>query len=215
MTQENIVEHELVSEVTTENKLAKHAIQVHKFGGSSLATPKCIKRVLEIIRENCQLNDIVVVSANGKTTDSLFTIYSLVEKNIAEQALPTSNNLTQAITELAKEQAQLITELLNDNNTQQLLLGLNKDIEQLTTWLADDIIQHRNDILAFGEVWSARLLSALLNEQVCPSNCIDSRDFLVIDNEQSCTVDTAISAAQLRQRRQFGKLAVITGYISK
>jgi aspartokinase/homoserine dehydrogenase 2 len=215
MTQENIVEHELVSEVTTENKLAKHAIQVHKFGGSSLATPKCIKRVLEIIRENCQLNDIVVVSANGKTTDSLFTIYSLVEKNIIEQALTTSNNLTQAITELAKEQAQLITELLNDNNTQQLLLGLNKDIEQLTTWLADDIVQYRNDILAFGEVWSARLLSALLNEQVCPSNCIDSRDFLVIDNEQSCTVDTAISAAQLRQRRQFGKLAVITGYISK
>ncbi|HCM46061.1 MAG TPA: bifunctional aspartate kinase/homoserine dehydrogenase II [Colwellia sp.] len=215
MTQENIVERELVSEVTAKNKLAKHAIQVHKFGGSSLATPKCIKRVLEIIRENCQLNDIVVVSANGKTTDSLFTIYSLVETNIIEQASPTSDDLTQAITELAKEQAQLITELLNDNNTQQLLLGLNKDIEQLTTWLVDDIVQHRNDILAFGEVWSARLLSALLNEQVCPSNCIDSRDFLIIDNEQSCTVDTAISAAQLRQRRQFGKLAVITGYISK
>ncbi|WP_057830161.1 bifunctional aspartate kinase/homoserine dehydrogenase II [Colwellia sp. TT2012] len=231
MTQENITlnkinehksvlgqesaEHELVADFTTENKLAKHAIQVHKFGGSSLATGKCIKRVVEIIRKNCQLNDIVVVSANGKNTDSLFAIYALVEQSITAQASQTSDELTQAITDLAEKQAQLITEILNTNNTKQLLLLLSKDIAQLTSWLAGDIVQHHNDILAFGEVWSARLLSALLNEQVCPSNSIDARDFLVIDNDQNCVVDTAISAAQLRKRRQFGKLAVITGYISK
>ena len=211
----DVVEHDLVTEIASENKLAKHAIQVHKFGGSSLATPKCIKRALEIIRENCQLNDIVVVSANGKTTDRLFALYSLVEETIAEQAVQISDDLSQAIENLAQEQATLITELLNANNTKQLLLRLNKDIAQLTTWLSGDIVQHHNDILALGEVWSARLLSALLNEQVCPSNSIDSRDFLVIDNEQSCVVDTALSAVQLRARRQFGKLAVITGYISK
>ena len=208
-------EHEFVVDPSSENKLAKHAIQVHKFGGSSLASTKCIKRAVEIIRENCQLNDIVVVSANGKTTDGIFALYSIVERTIAEQEKQTSDELTQATTELAEQQAQLITALLNTNNTKQLLHSLNKDIEQLTLWLAGDIAQHRNDILALGEVWSARLLSALLNEQVCPSNSIDARDFLVIDNEQDCIVDTAISAAQLRQRRQFGKLAVITGYISK
>ncbi len=212
---DNSAEYEFVADVTIENKLAKHAIQVHKFGGSSLATPECINRALEIIRENCQLNDIVVVSANGKTTDGLFTLYSLVEQSIAQSEDHTADGLNEAIAELEQQQAVLITELLNENNAQQLLQQLHKDIEQLTTWLAGDIVQHHNDILAFGELWSARLLSALLNEQVCPSNSIDSRDFLVIDNEQSCVVDTAISAAQLRQRRQFGKLAVITGYISK
>lgn len=221
MTQENITQDDFTQSnvtqgnVTAENKLVKHAIQVHKFGGSSLATAKCIKRAVEIIRENCQLNDIVVVSANGKTTDGIFALYSLVERTIVEQETQISDELTQAITELEQQQAQLITELLNDNNTQQLLTLLHKDIEQLIIWLAGDIVQHHNDILALGEVWSARLLSALLNEQVCPSNSIDARDFLVIDNEQDCVVDTAISAAQLRLRRQFGKLAVITGYISK
>ena len=84
-----IVDHDFVTEIAAENKLAKHAIQVHKFGGSSLATPKCIKRALEIIRENCQLNDIVVVSANGKTTDRLFALYSLVEETIIEHAVQT------------------------------------------------------------------------------------------------------------------------------
>jgi aspartokinase/homoserine dehydrogenase 2 len=211
MTQQNItLDNATQSNVTAENKLAKHAIQVHKFGGSSLATAKCVKRAVEIIRENCQLNDIVVVSANGKTTDGIFAIYSLVE-----QGKHTKDELTQAISELEDQQATLIKALLNNNNTQQLLQLLRKDIEQLADWLAGDIVLYHNDILALGEVWSARLLSALLNEQVCPSNSIDARDFLVIDNEQNCVVDTAISAAQLRQRCQFGKLAVITGYISK
>lgn len=208
-------DYEFVADVAIENKLAKHAIQVHKFGGSSLATPTCITRALEIIRENCQLNDIVVVSANGKTTDALFALYSLVEDSLAQPEKYDGDELTIAISELAQQQTMLITELLNENNAKQLLQQLNIDIQQLTLWLTDDIVQHRNDILAFGELWSARLLSALLNEKVCPSNSIDSRDFLVIDNEQSCVVDTALSAAQLRKRRQFGKLAVITGYISK
>ncbi|MEW6995325.1 bifunctional aspartate kinase/homoserine dehydrogenase II [Colwelliaceae bacterium MEBiC 14330] len=208
-------EFDFVSDNTIENNLAKHAIQVHKFGGSSLATPKCINRALEIIRENCQLNDIVVVSANGKTTDALFALYSLAEQLSAQSTSQQDEELTQAVTELALQQTGLITELLNDRNAKRLLQQLNKDIEQLSHWLSKDIAQHRNDILAFGEIWSARLLSALLNEKVCPSNSIDSRDFLVIDNEQSCVVDMTTSTAQLRKRRQFGKLAVITGYISK
>lgn len=208
-------EFDFVSNNTIENNLAKHAIQVHKFGGSSLATPKCINRALEIIRENCQLNDIVVVSANGKTTDALFALYSLAEQLSAQSTSQQDEELTQAVTELALQQTGLITELLNDRNAKRLLQQLNKDIEQLSHWLSEDIAQHHNDILAFGEVWSARLLSALLNEKVCPSNSIDSRDFLVIDNEQSCVVDLTTSTAQLRKRRQFGKLAVITGYISK
>ena len=200
---------------STNNKLAKHAIQVHKFGGSSLATAKCIKRALEIIRQNCQLNDIIVVSANGKTTDGLFALYSQVESAIATGDTQNSAALTQAIATLAEQQAQLITDLLNDKNAKQLTQLLTKDVEQLTHWLTGDIAVHHNDILAFGEVWSARLLSALLNEQVCPSISIDARQFLVIDNELSCVVDDAISAVQLRQRCKLGKLAVITGYISK
>lgn len=229
MTQENIVlENEFAGESVTENKLAKQAIHVHKFGGSSLATTECIKRVLEIIRQHCQLNDIVVVSANGKTTDALFALYTQAEalqtdklnidlsKDSEEQQLIISSEaLAKSVTLLSQQQEQLITELLNDNNAKTITQLLGRDIATLTSWLSGDLALHHNDILALGEVWSARLLSALLNEQICPSNSIDAREFLVIENEQNCLVDYAISAAQLRQRRQFGKLAVITGYIAK
>jgi len=191
-----------------ENKLAKHAINVHKFGGSSLASAQCIERVLDIIRQNCQLNDIIVVSANGKATDSLFTLLALA-KNAQ------IHDITETLAALEQQQLALINELLNKQNAKQLTQLLSSDIVQLKQWLKDDVVQHSNDILAFGELWSARLLSALLNEKICPSNTIDARDFLVIDNEQACTVNHALSSAQLKKNIQFGKLAVITGYISK
>lgn len=210
---------ELNADVQTENQLAKHAIHVHKFGGSSLATPECIVRVVDIIQQNCQLNDIVVVSANGKTTDQLFALYSLASELLTQTASDNASiddaelTLTKATDALFQTQEQLITQLLKPSYAQQLSKVLSHDFTQLKSWLRGDLAVHHNDILAFGEIWSARLLSALLNEKVCPSNSIDSRDFLVIDNEQSGNVDHALSAAQLKQRRQFGKLAVITGYV--
>ncbi len=195
-----------------ENKLAKHAINVHKFGGSSLANAQCIERVLDIIRQNCQLNDIVVVSANGKTTDGLFALLHLAE---IEKQTDFDDELARLLAELKAQQLTLISTLLNDVNAKQLVQLLSADIAQLTHWLTSDLTTHRNDILSFGELWSARLLSALLNEKICPSNAIDARDFLVINNEQDCAIDYALSHAQLKTRLQFGKLAVVTGYISK
>ena len=223
VTQASDWQFELNADEQAENQLAKHAIHVHKFGGSSLATPECMARVVEIIQQNCQLNDIVVVSANGKTTDQLLALYSLAsnttdevldeESSLNETKQTLTQALTQEIADLYALQTDLITRLLKPSYAKQLAKALAHDFKQLTTWLSGDLIRHHNDILSFGEIWSARLLSALLNEKVCPSNSIDSRDFLVIDNEQNCSVDQTLSAANLKKRRQFGKLAVITGYI--
>lgn len=196
----------------TENKLAKHAINIHKFGGSSLANEQCIERVLDIIRQNCQLNDIVVVSANGKTTDGLFALLNLVE---AKREIDFTATLDRLLVELQQQQLILINALLNEHNGKQLTQLLSADITQLAQWLNGNLQTHRNDILAFGELWSARLLSALLNEKICPSHAIDARDFLVINNEQDCAIDNALSLAHLKTHLQFGKLAVVTGYISK
>lgn len=201
-----------VSGNTPKNKLEKHANNVHKFGGSSLANAQCIDRVLDIIRQNCQLNDIIVVSANGKTTDCLFALLSFAETT---ETTDLASALSELLAELEHQQQTLINALLNEQNAKQLVQLLSIDIAQLTQWLSSDLFQHRNDILAYGELWSARLLSALLNEKICPSNAIDARDFLVIDNEKDCAVDHALSRAQLKTRLQFGKLAIITGYISK
>jgi len=210
MSQSNLAELcALTEKGQNENKLAKHAVNIHKFGGSSLATTACIERVVNIIRQHCQLNDVVVVSANGKTTDSLFALIAhTVELGTFDELLA----------QLQLDQATLIHSLLNAEHAKRLLTFLAEDISQLKIWLTDlskGIITHNNDILALGELWSARLLSAVLNSYVCPSYYIDARDFLYINNEQECSVDKKLSATQFQLQQQAQKLAVVTGYIAK
>ena len=119
MTQSNTAEQLSAGK----NQLAKHAIHVHKFGGSSLATSKCIERVVDIIRQNCQLSDLVVVSANGNTTDDLFNIYKLATEK--------SKDLLSVIENLKASQSKLINELLISSSATKLIAILSEEIEKL------------------------------------------------------------------------------------
>ena len=212
------------------NQLAKTASNVHKFGGSSLATAACIERVIDIIRQHCQLNDVVVVSANGNTTDALFSLYQLaleyVESIKAQQENSAQVNdnekvkllreqLELALTELQTLQADLLKSLLNVSSTAKLTVMLSADIAQITAQLTTDPKAFQNDLLAFGEVWSARLLAAVLSERVCPSYMLDARDFLLLESEKSCVIDYSQSEKNFLAQQQPEQLAVVTGYIAR
>lgn len=209
------------------NKLVKIASNVHKFGGSSLATSACIERVVDIIRQHCQINDIVVVSANGSTTDALFDIYQRAvelkdatllsaEHNKENNELVTlREQLLAALADLNTMQATLIDELLNPSSAARLNGLLSDEIADSTKKLINDPISYQNDLLAFGEVWSARLLSAVLSESVCPSYMLDARDFLLLQDEKNCTIDYSVSETAFSALRQQNKLVIVTGYIAR
>lgn len=209
------------------NKLVKIASNVHKFGGSSLATSACIERVVDIIRQHCQINDIVVVSANGSTTDALFDIYQRsvelkdatllsAEHNKENNELVTlREQLLAALADLNTVQATLIDELLNTSSAARLNGLLSDEIADSTKKLINDPISYQNDLLAFGEVWSARLLSAVLSESVCPSYMLDARDFLLLQDEKNCTIDYSVSETAFSELRQQNKLVIVTGYIAR
>ncbi|MCH2056372.1 MAG: bifunctional aspartate kinase/homoserine dehydrogenase II [Thalassotalea sp.] len=189
------------------NKLFKHAVQVHKFGGSSLASTECINRVVDIIQHNCQLQDIVVVSANGDTTDELIEIYEL--------ALSNSEQVHQAIEQLETKQQALIASLLSTEKASDVFEIVTQDIKKLSQWLQLDISEHKAELLAFGESWSASLLAAILSERVCLSYALDARNFLVIDNEISREVAYPESEEKFSNQLKQGSLAVITGFIAR
>ncbi|MGB2741840.1 MAG: bifunctional aspartate kinase/homoserine dehydrogenase II [Cognaticolwellia sp.] len=229
MTESNVA----VQLTPAKNQLAKTASNVHKFGGSSLATAACIERVIDIIRQHCQLNDVVVVSANGNTTDALFSLYQLAleyvesvesintqqensaQVNDNENVKSLREQLELALTELQILQADLLKSLLNVGSTAKLTAMLSADIAQITAQLTTDPEAFQNDLLAFGEVWSARLLAAVLSERVCPSYMLDARDFLLLESEKSCAIDYNQSEKNFLAQQQSGQLAVVTGYIAR
>ncbi len=49
-------------------------IHLHKFGGSSLADADCYRRVVHILLTHGHSDDLVVVSAAGKTTNALYRL---------------------------------------------------------------------------------------------------------------------------------------------
>ena len=153
---------------------------VHKFGGTSLQDAKRIGQVVETIQTQVNRGDFLVVSANGRVTDWL---YAFIQ---GEQ---------QALADLTTYLVSLVDSVLE--HPLPLLSQIKHDLKQLSVWAQQaNISQH--DILAFGELWSAQLLSARLQEQHLANVWLDARDFLVVD-DQNQLANRAIAKQQLQQ----------------
>jgi len=159
-------------------------LTLHKFGGSSLANPECYLRVAKLLLEHSEPIDVVVVSAAGKTTNNLLTLIELAKAD---------TNFESVFNQLVSFQRELINDLLSD--PKDVLALLNHELDALDNWLRYESIDQytANSIVACGEVWSSRLLAALLNEQGRESVAIDSRQFLVARGDISPNVDEDFS----------------------
>ena len=145
--------------------------QLHKFGGSSLADVKCYLRVAGIMAEYSQPDDMMVVSAAGSTTNQLINWLKLsqTDRLSAHQVQQT----------LRRYQCDLISGLLPAEEADNLISAFVSDLEHLAALLDSGI----NDavyaeVVGHGEVWSARLMSAVLNQQGLPAAWLDAREFL-------------------------------------
>lgn len=144
--------------------------QLHKFGGSSLANPECYRRVANILQQYSSENDLVVVSAAGKTTNKLIAFVDALDKDgrVAHERLQ----------ELRQFQLSLVEELIKGEAQEELIEQLKNEFSALgeLSYPMSDV--QKSSVLGHGEVWSSRLLAALLNQLGLPSVAQDSREFL-------------------------------------
>ncbi|WP_339878055.1 bifunctional aspartate kinase/homoserine dehydrogenase II [Pseudidiomarina gelatinasegens] len=183
-------------------------VQVHKFGGSSLADAYCYRRVARIVTEYAGASDLVVVSAAGDTTNRILEIIDAKsdDKGVAEVLLK----------QLEKYQQGLIHELLNGDVQARVLQQSQADFKRWYAWLNDqEEIKRRPELLSYGELWSARLLSALLEQQGVTADYIDARTFLVADDAPEPHIRVDVSRAGLLNRiaPHPGTRFIVTGFI--
>lgn len=184
--------------------------QLHKFGGSSLADAKCYLRVAGLMSEYSHAGDIIVVSAAGNSTDQLISWFTL-SQNDHRAAM-------QVQQELRRYQIDLINSLLPTNQALALTNTLVADLERLALLLDGPISDAvYSEVVGHGEIWSARLMAATLNECGMAAVWLDARDFLRAERSAQPQVDEKVSAQLLqpllvkypRQR------IVITGFICR
>ncbi len=186
-----------------------HLRQLHKFGGSSLADPDCYRRVADILKQYSGSDDLIVVSAAGKTTNRLIEFVDALNKDgrIAHEVLQS----------LRQYQSELITGLLEEQQQEPLLATLNDEFTTLGELTAPFTQEQRAAVLGHGEVWSSRLLSALLNQMGLASITQDSRTFLRAETGTQPEIDQGASYPLLKEvlAQHTQRRIVVTGFMAQ
>jgi aspartokinase/homoserine dehydrogenase 1 len=191
--------------------------KIHKFGGSSLADADCFDRVAGLLLEYGDERMGVVVSAMGGMTDALLNLATLAERDNDQ-----FNAELHAIGERYTETARA---LLDGDRLVAVLDAWSQDAEDVkdvlkAIALVKSAPQRSRDVVSgYGEIWSARLLAARL-EQECSARAgtwIDARQVLTVSQtELGPTVQWDASRANFDNvvPKDFKGIAVITGFIA-
>jgi aspartokinase/homoserine dehydrogenase 1 len=189
---------------------------VHKFGGTSVADTSCFRRVAGIVAGEQTGNLGVVVSAMRGVTDELL---GLIEKAARREPV------TGAVAALRERHENTTVELLGAARAKPLVAELNKELEEIESilkalTLVRSASQRSRDLVSgFGEVWSARMLAALLEQQIGGARkvvFVNARDVLVIEHGEMGPVvawDESRPKLAALLPPAFEGVAVITGFI--
>ncbi|WMY97514.1 MAG: hypothetical protein RA161_00285 [Arsenophonus sp.] len=187
--------------------------QVHKFGGSSIHNIQSYKRVANIIKEYSQIDDFIVLSASGNTTNYLINWFKAIKNNSVF-----ANTMQEKIFFYQKE---LIYGLLSNKSANILLLKLTTDLKYLNKLLISKKFNHDiyNEVVGYGEIWSAILMSYFLKELNIPSYYLDSRLFLCADNKDGIypTINFDLSKKLLNKiiKNVSNKILIVSGFIAR
>lgn len=183
------------------NGAETRSIAVHKFGGSSLATHARIHNVAGIIRQHSNPHDFIVVSANGCVTDWLVA-YSEGIRQVIDQLAVFYRDLAQSTLARPVSFLQWFESILHT-----LAGGQLNDTE----------------ILSLGEMWSANLMAACLEERGIAAVAVDARallrtdeidDFKSFDLEFFDTGITSVYEHGVKPDDDLAHRLIVTGFIA-
>jgi bifunctional aspartokinase / homoserine dehydrogenase 1 len=190
---------------------------VHKFGGTSVADANCFRAVADIVADDEGVNRAVVVSAMRGYTDQLLDLITRAAHR---------DPVDDALEQMSGRYRGVAVELLGEQAAAPLLAQFDSDFDDIRSVLkALSLVRsasHRSrDLISgFGELWSARLLTAVLAARVGSGTSVkfvDARDVLVVEpGEMGTIVVWETSRARLGEvlPPDFSGIAVITGYIA-
>jgi aspartate kinase len=179
-------------------------MKIVKFGGKSLANGEGINKVLDIIVGKIKQEEkiAIVVSARGNATDELDDILTIAAKNGNYQPL------LESFKEYQKDGFEAVDFSQEFDKLDKLFEGVSL--------IGDFSAKIQDQILAQGEILSAKLLVFLLNQKGIPAKLADTRELIVTDsNFGDAQPLDAVSKKNVIQIFKDNKDAVlvITGFI--
>ncbi len=192
--------------------------KIHKFGGSSLADATCFKRVAGIVGGMPYKRIGVVVSAMRGMTNQLL--------EMASKAEGADDSCYEELEQLGRRYAETAGALVDGELLVDVLDRWGRDatdIEQMLASLAASRapLQGSRDIVAgFGEIWSARLLAARLEQELGKQRggtWLDARDVIMVRHSDLGPAVIWNKSRQMAAKvipQDFTGIAVMTGFIA-
>lgn len=188
---------------------------VHKFGGTSLASADHYRGVTKILRAEVSGRKAIVVSAMANVTDALIELVELARAR---------DDGYRARLDLLKERhAKAAEALLASGPRQDFLQVLESDCSDIGEVLRGVYLSRTCSertlelITGHGELWSAQLLNAHLQAEGIRASYLDARTVLTVEpGERTVSVDWTRSQAQTHHWLigLTSEWVVVTGFVA-
>ena len=193
---------------------------VQKFGGTSVADPDAIQRLIQIVRSTRARDGhgpAVVVSAMSKVTDALLGIAAASGDGRVDEALPT-------IEQLRARHHATAAALASSYVADGLGVAIDSAFDDLAslakalTVLREVSPRTLDVVAATGEILSSRIVAAALNHAGVPAEWVDARRAVITDAEHTRAVplaeetDAALRATALAAIKA-GRVPVLGGFV--
>jgi aspartate kinase len=192
---------------------------VQKFGGTSVADPDAIRRLIEIVRA-ARARDgrgpAVVVSAMSGVTDALLTIAAVAGCGKVDEALVRVEQLRQRHLAAARD--------LAGGGAEVLLAAIGAHFDELAAvvralGVLREVSPRTLDVIAaVGELLSSRLVTAALVRAGVPAEWVDARLAIVTNDDHTRAVPkmretTAALRASVQPLIDGGRVPVLGGFV--
>ncbi len=150
---------------------------VFKFGGASVKSAEDVRKAADIVAKYTDMPLMIVVSAMGKTTNTLELLTEYYFKN--QQA-----DLDECFSKIKKYHLDIATELFNNANN-VLLCSLLEKFGFIEASLKQPPGENYNfeydRIVSIGEEFSAMIISHYLNKANIKTRWFDAKDIIITD----------------------------------
>ena len=185
-------------------------MRIYKFGGASVKDADGVKNLITILNYLGSEKTLIVVSAMGKTTNSL----ELVVKNYFEN----KEELQYSLNEVFNFHNKILEGLFNDNK-EQIFYDVKEVFENLRIFLkrnkSPDYSFVYDQVVSFGEILSTKIINSYLNYSNIKCNWIDARELIKTDSKyRDANLNWEITKHSISKNINIKLLNITQGFIA-
>ena len=185
-------------------------MRIYKFGGASVKDADGVKNLITILNYLGSEKTLIVVSAMGKTTNSL----ELVVKNYFDN----KEELQYSLNEVFNFHNKILEGLFNDNK-EQIFYDVKEVFENLRIFLkrnkSPDYSFVYDQVVSFGEILSTKIINSYLNYSNIKCNWIDARELIKTDSKyRDANLNWMITKHSISKNINIKLLNITQGFIA-